>query len=58
METATALFFIKRTWEEGRTDYLGPYLEHQHFSLAMQRGADHRRRHRIIRWEWVQGKDT
>jgi hypothetical protein len=61
--TATADFFIKRTWVDStgnvdKVDYLGPYLENQKFAVAMQRGNDQRRPHRITRWEWVQGKDA
>ena len=65
MTTATADFFIKRTWVDStgnvdKVDYLGPYLENQKFAVAMQRGNDQRRPHphRITRWEWVQGKDA
>jgi hypothetical protein len=68
MTTATAPtadFFIKRTWVDStgnvdKVDYLGPYLEHQKFAVAMQRGQDQRRmkpaKVQITRWEWVQGK--
>jgi hypothetical protein len=67
MTTATADFFIKRTWTGfsgivEKVDYLGPYMEDQQFAVAMQRGNDQRRmkpaKVQITRWEWVQGKDA